>query len=73
MKIAFNLEFRVIVVLGGVLMPKANGTSDVTLSMYMYLANHLTPQECLEFTARLYGEGLELTAVKELGTYNNIH
>lgn len=42
---------------------------DVTLSMYMYLANHLTPQECLKLTAYLYAEGLELTAVKELGNW----
>lgn len=40
---------------------------DVSLSMFMYLANHLTPQECLKLAAHLYAEGLEDTAVKELG------
>jgi hypothetical protein len=42
-------------------------THDVNLSMFMYLVNHLTPQECVKLTAYLYAEGLELTAVKELG------
>ncbi|XP_050055085.1 uncharacterized protein LOC114126299 [Aphis gossypii] len=41
-------------------------THDVNLSMFMYLVNHLTPQECVKLTAYLYAEGLELTAVKEL-------
>lgn len=40
---------------------------DITLSMYIYLANHLTPEECLRLAAYLYAEGLEITAVKELG------
>jgi len=33
----------------------------------MYLANHLTPQECVKLTAYLYAEGLEPAAAKELG------
>ncbi|KAF0768426.1 adhesive plaque matrix protein, partial [Aphis craccivora] len=41
-------------------------THDVNLSMFMYLVNHLTSQECVKLTAYLYAEGLELTAVKEL-------
>jgi len=42
-------------------------TQDVNPSMFMYLANHLTPQECVKLTAYLYAEGLEPTAVEELG------
>jgi len=42
-------------------------TQDVNLSMFMYLVNHLTPQECVKLTAYLYAEGLEPTAAKELG------
>jgi len=42
-------------------------TQDVNLSMFMYLANHLTPQECIKLTSYLYAEGLEPTAAKELG------
>ncbi|KAL5244160.1 hypothetical protein ACI65C_011570 [Semiaphis heraclei] len=41
-------------------------TQDVNLSMFIYLVNHLTPQECVKLTAYLYAEGLEPTAAKEL-------
>jgi len=48
-------------------------TQDVNLSMFMYLVNHLTPQECVKLTAYLYAEGLEPTAAKELGIYIIMH
>lgn len=48
-------------------------TQDVNLSMFIYLVNHLTPQECVKLTAYLYAEGLEPTAAKELGINNNTH
>jgi hypothetical protein len=40
---------------------------DVSLSMFMYLANHLTPRECLKLSAHLYAGDLDGTAVQELG------
>lgn len=67
----FNLNLCIVIAFS-LLKNAVNGTSDITLSMYMYLANHLTPQECLKLTAYLYAEGLELMAVKELGN-NNIY
>lgn len=67
----FNLKLCVVIVLS-MLKNAVNGTSDITLSMYMYLANHLTPQECLKLTAYLYAEGLEMMTVIELGN-NNIY
>lgn len=62
----YALKAFVVVALA-VLTPKTTCTSDVTSSMYMYLANHLTPQECQKFTVYLYAEGLEPAAVRELG------
>lgn len=62
-------RFAFAVVLG-VFVSNTVGTQDVNLAMYMYLANHLTPQQCLKLVARLYADGLESSAVKELGKYN---
>lgn len=58
-------------VLLGAFVSKIVSTQDVNLSMYMYLANHLTPQECSKLAAHLYAGGLGSTAVKELGKYTN--
>lgn len=65
----YELLFKCAVVVFGMLISETVAAQDVTLSMYMYLANHLTPQECLTLTAYLYADGLEPTAVKELGNY----
>lgn len=50
-------------------MSKIISTQDVNLSMYMYLANHLTFQECLKLTTYLYVEDLELTTIEDLSKY----
>lgn len=68
-KIMYALKVFVVVVALAVLTPKPTCTSGVTSSMYMYLANHLTPQECQKFTVYLYADGLEPAAVRELGKH----
>lgn len=61
---------RTVSVLLGVFVSKIISTHDVTRSMYMYLANHFTPQECLRLTAHLYAGGsFESAAVEELGNF----
>lgn len=48
----------------------ASAAQGVTASMCMYLANHLTPQECLSLVAYLYATAVgEPTAVQRLGEY----
>lgn len=69
LKIMHELLFKCAVVALGVLVSETVAAQDVTLSMYMYLANHLTPQECLTLAAYLYADGLDPTVVKELGNY----
>lgn len=67
-KIMNELKFKMVVM--GVIVSKTIiilCTQDVSLPMYMYLANHLTQQECLKLTAYLYADNLGPNAVKELG------
>lgn len=62
-------KFAFALVALGVFVSKVFGTRDVNLAMYMYMANHLTPGQCLKLAAYLYAEGLESSAVEELGEY----
>lgn len=67
MKTVLKPETRAVVALGILVPSVVVCAPDVTLSMYMYLANHLTPRECLKLAARLYAEGLGSAAAGELG------
>ncbi|VVC39600.1 Death domain,Death-like domain [Cinara cedri] len=58
--------FAFAVLVGAMFASESVCTRDVNSAMYMYLANHLTPQECPKLAAHLYAAGLESPAAKEL-------
>lgn len=59
----YNTNFFV---LFSIIVSTGIATHDVNLPMYIYLANHMTQQECVQLATLLYANSLDQSSVEEL-------